>query len=142
MNFSSRAAAVLAALSIAVVAPLSGAQASSGLNWKTKVVVVGAKLQLCKAETTKAGPWKVHVRVDASNAAGPVSGLATITKNDNDTKSKWTTKGMVKPGTVTAAGTVKLPQDTKSSTYAVTAGMGTTAMGDGGSFVAKQIPHC
>ena len=43
---------------------------------------------------------------------------------------------------MTAAGTVKLPQDTKSSTYAVTAGMGTGAMGDGGSFVAKQIPHC
>ena len=86
MNFSSRAAAVVAALSIAVVAPLSGAHAS-GLNWKTKVVVVGAKLQLCKAETTKTGPWKVHVRVDASNAAGQVSGLATVTKNDKDTTS-------------------------------------------------------
>jgi hypothetical protein len=138
MKFSSRAAAAVAALSIVVVAPLSGAHAS-GLNWKTKVVVSGAKLQLCKAETTKSGPYKVHVRVDASHASGPVTGIATIYKKDKATQEKWATKGYIKPGNISDVGTIKLPQD---SNYSVSAGMGAGQMGDGGTFVAKQIPHC
>lgn len=36
-------------------------------------------------------------------------------------------------------GTVTLPQGTK---YNVSAGMGAGQMGGGGTFVAKQIPHC
>lgn len=136
MNLVSRAAAV-SACALALTAPAVGAHAS-GYSWKTLATVSGGKIQACKVPTTTDGPWKIKVRVDATHAAGKVSGSATITKNDNSTKDSWTS-GWVAKGHVSEVGTVTLPKDAK---YAVNAGIGTGGMGNGGSFKAGDIKPC
>ena len=136
MNLVSRAAAV-SACALALTVPAVGAHAG-GYNWKTLATVSGGKIQACKLPTTTNGPWKIKFRVDATRAAGKVSGVATVTKNDNNTKDKWTS-GWVAKGRVSTIGTVTLPKDSK---YAINAGIGSGQMGDGGSFNAGDIKPC
>jgi hypothetical protein len=135
MRLAARATA-LTALTLALVAPAVGAQAQ-GNHWKTLTAMEGGKIQACKMATTKTGPWKIKLRVDASTAKVRVSGSAYVakgTKNIDHWKSGWVAKGQVSD-----VGTVKLP---RGSAYTLNAGISTGQAGNGGSFRPGQIKAC
>jgi len=136
MRFSSRAVTV-AALALSLSAPALGAAQASGNHWKTLSTIEGGKIQACKVATTKTGPWKIKLRVDATRAQSRVSGAAYVMKG-TDTKSHWMS-GWVAKGHISKAGSVKLPRGRK---YTLNAGVGTGAMGNGGTFTAGQIRGC
>lgn len=129
-------AAALAAITLALTAPAVGAQAQ-GRNWKTLSETSGGKIQACKVATTKTGPWKIKLRVDASNASTRVDGSAYVTKNDK-TIDHWKS-GWVAPGHVSGIGTVKLP---RGAAYGLNAGIGSGQAGNGGTFRPGQIRVC
>ena len=135
MRFAPRATA-LAALTLALVAPAAGAHAQ-GNHWKTLAAMEGGKVQACKVATTKTGPWKIKLRVDASNAKVRVNGSAYVTK-DTKTIDHWKS-GWVAKGHVSQVGTVKLP---RGSAYSLNAGIGTGQAGNGGTFKPGQIKAC
>jgi hypothetical protein len=135
MRFAPRAAA-LAAITLALTAPAVGAHAQ-GRNWKTLSEIDGGKIQACKVATTAKGPWKIHLRVDASHATTRVNGSAYVTKNDKNIdhwKSGWVSKG-----DTSGVGTVTLP---RGSDYAFSAGIAVSQAGNGGSFRPSQIKSC
>ena len=136
MTFLSRAAAT-AALTLALTGPALAADAS-GNNWKTLSTTAGGKIQACKVATTATGPWKVKLRVDASHATGKVRGSATVVDDGTPTNQKWNS-GWVTKGHVSSIGNVKLK---RGKTFELDAGIGTTNMGNGGSFKAAQIRGC
>jgi len=136
MNLVSRAASI-AALALVVTGPILSADAA-GNHWKTMATTAGGKIQACKVATTDTGPWKVRLRVDARNATTRVNGTAWVTKDGADTAAKWKS-GWVAKGHVSRVGTVKLP---RGKAYALNAGIGTSAMGNGGSFTARQLRAC
>jgi hypothetical protein len=135
MRLASRAAA-LAAITLALTAPAAGAHAQ-GRDWKTLSKIDGGKVQACKVATTKTGPWKIKLRVDASNATTRVNGSAYVTKNDKPVdhwKSGWVAKGHT-----SAVGTVRLP---RGSAYTFSAGIGASQAGNGGTFKPGQLRAC
>jgi hypothetical protein len=136
MTFLSRAAAT-AALTLALTGPALAADAS-GNHWKTLSTIAGGKIQACKVATTESGPWKVRLRVDATHATGRVRGTATVTDDGAATKQKWKS-GWVTKGHVSHVGNVKLK---RGRTFELSAGIGTTNMGNGGSFKAGDIRGC
>jgi hypothetical protein len=136
MTFASRAAAT-AALTVALAAPAFSAQAA-GNDWKTLSTTAGGKIQACKVETTDTGPWRIKLRVDASNATTSVSGSAYVMKGDKNTDQKWRS-GFVAKGHISDVGTVKL---TRGKEFTLSAGIGTHNMGNGGSFKPGQIRAC
>ncbi|WP_151084176.1 hypothetical protein [Nocardioides cynanchi] len=137
MTLTSRATAVAAgALALALTGPGLSAHAA-GTNWKSLVTFEGAKIQACKVPTTATGPWKVKLRIDATKATTRVQGAGYVMKGNKTTdswKSAWVTRGHY-----SGVGTVKLP---RGAQYTLNAGLGGGQSGDGGSFVAKQVPHC
>jgi hypothetical protein len=133
-----RRTATFAALTIALTGPALSAHAAGTNSWKTLATVSGGKIQACKTPTTKTGPWKIKFRVDARNASGRVSGVATVLKNEKSTSDKWSS-GYIDRGHVSSVGFVKLPRDSK---YSISAGIGTGAMGNGGEFKAGDIRPC
>jgi hypothetical protein len=136
MRNLARAVAVTAVAALVTVPSLGAAQAS-GNTWKTLSTFNGAKIQACKVATTKDGPWKVKLRVDARGAGSKVNGSAYVTKGSDNVdqwKSGWVTKG-----DVSAIGTVKLP---RGSAYALNAGIATANAGNGGTFDAGKITGC
>jgi hypothetical protein len=135
MRIAPRAAA-LAAITLALTAPMVGAHAQ-GRSWKTLSQIDGGKIQACKVETTKTGPWKIKLRVDATKASTKVEGSAYVTKGSKTVdhwKSGWVTKGHL-----SGIGTVKLPRD---KSYSFNAGIGGGQAGNGGTFKAGQIRAC
>jgi hypothetical protein len=136
MTFMSRAAAI-AALTLALTGPALAADAS-GNNWKTLSTTAGGKIQACKVATTANGPWKVRLRVDATHATGKVQGSAVVTDDGKATKEKWRS-GWVFKGHVSDLGVVKLQ---RGKLFELSAGIGTTNMGNGGSFKAGAIRGC
>jgi hypothetical protein len=136
MRFSSRAVTV-AALALSLSAPALSAAQASGNHWKTLSIIEGCKIQACKVATTKTGPWKIKLRVDATRAKSRVSGVAYVMEG-TDTKAHWKS-GWVAKGHISKAGSVKLPRGKK---YTLNAGVGTGAMGNGGTFTAGQIRGC
>jgi hypothetical protein len=133
-----RTATTIAALALAAVAtPVSTAHAA-GIHWKTLASISGAKVQACKVPVTSEGPWKIKLRVDATKASGRVSGTAFVTKKDEATNELWQS-GWVSPGHISSVGKIKLPA---GDSYAMGAGIGTGAMGNGGSFDAGNLPRC
>lgn len=133
-----RRIAVLAAVALALTAtPLSAANAG-GYHWKTMSTIIGAKVQACKVPTTKTGPWRVRVRVDARKATDTVQGSAFLKKGDTYTTKGWRS-APVAPHRISKVGTAKLPRGKK---YTLSIGIGTSGMGNGGDFRPKQIPHC
>jgi hypothetical protein len=141
MTFVRRTTTTAAAFALAAFAlsgPALSAQAAGAPHWKTLVTVIGAKVQACKVPETATGPWKIKLRVDATKASGRVSGAAYITKKGETTGAQWKS-GWVAPGQMSALGSVKLPAGEK---YAMDAGLGTSAMGDGGTFTSSNLPHC
>jgi hypothetical protein len=135
MRNLSRVAAV-AAVAVCVSVPFGAAQAS-GNNWKTLSTFNGGKIQACKVATTKTGPWKVKLRVDAQGAKSKVNGSAYVTKGA-DQVDQWKS-GWVAKSHVSAVGTVKLP---RGSAYALNAGIATANAGNGGTITAGKLPHC
>jgi hypothetical protein len=135
MTFVARAAGA-AVLTIALAAPAVAAHAQ-GNNWKTLSTINGGKIQACKVATSKPGVWKIKLRVDARHAKSRVSGAAYVTKHD-DNISHWKS-GWVAKGHVSKVGTLRLH---RGSAYALNAGIGTSAMGNGGSFRAGAIRGC
>ena len=141
MSLVRRTTTTSAALAIAALAlsgPAFSAQADSGPNWKTLASITGGKIQACKMPVTPTGPWKIKLRVDATKAHGKVTGSAYIMKKGTQTNESWTS-GWVAPGKISSLGMVKLPV---GENYTMDAGIGTTAMGDGGSFTSSNLPHC
>jgi hypothetical protein len=136
MRFTSRAVTV-AALALSLSAPALGAAHASGNHWKTLSTIEGGKIQACKVATTKTGPWKIKLRVDATRATSRVSGAAYVMKG-TDTKAHWKS-GWVAKHHISKAGSVKLP---RGKDYTLNAGVGTGAMGNGGTFTARQIRGC
>ena len=133
-----RRTAALAALTLAVTGPALRAHAATANNWKTLATISGGKIEACKAPTTTDGPWKIKLRVDATQARGRVSGIGTIQKNGKDTKDTWSS-GYIAKGHVSSIGKVLLPRDPK---FTLSAGIGTGAMGNGGIFKAGNIKPC
>jgi hypothetical protein len=129
--------ATLVTAGFALSGPVGGAQAAD-TSWKTLVTISGAKIQACKVPETSTGPWTIKLRVDATKASGRVSGAAYITKNGEATDKMWKS-GWVSAGHMSALGKVKLPANEK---YAMDAGIGTSGMGDGGTFAASDLPRC
>jgi|1186.fasta_scaffold958645_1 hypothetical protein len=136
MTFLSRAAAT-AALTLALTGPALAADAS-GNHWKTLSTIAGGKIQACKVATTDTGPWKVKLRVDASHATGRVQGSAFVTKDGAPNTQKWKS-GWVAKGHVSRIGSVRLK---RGKSFELNAGIGTSAMGNGGSFKAGAIRGC
>ncbi len=136
MNPVSRAASI-AALALVVTGPALSADAA-GNHWKNLATTAGGKVQACKVATTDTGPWKVKLRVDASKATTRVNGSAWVTKDGDNTGAKWKS-GWVAKGHVSDVGTVKLP---RGKAYELNAGIGTSAMGNGGTFSAGDIRAC
>lgn len=136
MRLTSRAVTV-AALALTLTAPALGGAQASARHWKTLSTIEGGKIQACKVATTKTGPWKIKLRVDASRATSRVSGAAYVMKGDA-TKDHWKS-GWVAKGHVSKLGTVRLP---RGSAYSLNAGIGAGQMGNGGTFVARQIRGC
>jgi hypothetical protein len=97
----------------------------------------GGKIQACKIATSDTGPWKIKLRVDASNAKTRVDGSAYVTKNDKNV-DHWKS-GWVATGHVSAIGSVRLP---RGSDYGFNAGIGTGQAGNGGTFRPGQIKTC
>jgi hypothetical protein len=136
MRIVSRAVAVAAA-AVLVTVPSLGAAHAAGNSWKTLSTFDGGKIQACKVATTKTGPWKVKLRVDAHDAKSRVNGSAWVTKSGDDVAS-WKS-GWVNKGDVSAIGTLKLP---RGSAYALNAGIATANAGNGGTFTAGDIRGC
>jgi hypothetical protein len=136
VTFVSRAA-VTAALTLALTGPALAAHAS-GNDWKTLSTSAGGKLQACKIATTATGPWKIKLRVDATDASTSVNGRAWVTKGDVATDQKWKS-GWVAKGHISDVGTVRLP---RGSQYTLNAGIGTHNMGNGGTFRPAQVRAC
>jgi hypothetical protein len=135
MRLAARATAVTA-LTLALAAPAVGAQAQ-GNHWKTLSAMEGGKIQACKIATTKTGPWKIKLRVDASSAKARISGSAYVMK-DTKTIDHWKS-GWVAKGHVSDVGTVKLP---RGAEYSLNAGISTGQAGNGGSFKPGQVKAC
>ena len=136
MNLLSRAAAT-AVLALVVTGPALSADAA-GNHFKTLSTTAGGKIQACKVATTDADPWKVKLRVDASQATTRVNGTAWVTKNGDSTGQKWKS-GWVTKGHVSGIGTVKLP---RGKAFTLNAGIGADNMGNGGSFAAADLRGC
>ena len=141
MSLVRRTTTTSAALAIAALAlsgPAFSAQADSAPHWKTLASITGGKIQACKVPVTPTGPWKIKLRVDATKAHGQVSGSAYILKNGEQTNETWSS-GWVAKGKISPLGMVKLPAGEK---FSMDAGIGTGAMGNGGSFTSSNLPHC
>ena len=136
MRHLSRAVAV-AAVAVSVTIPSLGAAQAAGNSWQTLSSFNGGRIQACRVATTKTGPWKVELRVDATRAKSKVNGSAHVTKGTAEI-AHWAS-GWVAKGHVSAVGTVRLP---RGSGYAVNVGIATTNAGNGGSVTAGKIQHC
>lgn len=137
MTFTSRALAVTAAaLTVVLTGPALSADAGT-LNWKTLVLFDGGKAQACKVPTTATGPWKVHLRIDASKATTRVESNTAVVKGQN-TIDTWQS-GWVAKGHISAIGTVRMP---RGAAYTLSVGLDNGQAGNGGSFASTQIPHC
>ena len=140
MNVVRRAAiGALAALTIVLAGPALGADAAQRPHhFQTLASINGAKVQACRIPTAVTRPVTIKLRVDARKATSRVSGVGSATHNGNRIGQGWTS-GWVRRGHLSTVGTVRVPRGT---TYALDAGIGTGAMGNGGSFAARSIRTC
>jgi hypothetical protein len=131
------ATGALAALAIVLAGPALTAHAAP-YHFQTLTSISGAKLQACRIPTTASSPVMIKMRVNAMRASGRVNGLGNATHNGTRVGHGWTS-GWVRKGHVSAVGTVRVP---RGATYALDAGLGTGAMGNGGSFKPTSIHTC
>jgi hypothetical protein len=133
------ATTAVAAFAVVLAAPAVGADAaSSGRHFETLASVSDGTVQACRIPTRPSKPVIIKLRVDATKATGRVSGLGQATKGENPVGKAWKS-GWVKKGTRSSVGEVRVP---RGAGYALMAGIGTGAMGDGGTFTVKSIRLC
>jgi hypothetical protein len=132
------ATGAVAAFAIVVAGPALSADAAPKYRFETLASISGAKVQACRIPTKASKPVTIKLRVDATRASGRVSGVGQATYNGNLVGKSWKS-GWVRKGHRSSVGTVKLH---RGAAYALDAGIGTGAMGNGGSFKAASIRTC
>jgi len=133
------ATGALAALALVIAGPaLSANAAHRTFHFQTLASISGAKVQACRIPGPVSKPVTIKLRVNATKATGRVSGVGSATHNGNRVGRTWTS-GWVRKGHISPVGTVRVPRGT---TYALDSGIGTGAMGNGGSFQARSIRTC
>ncbi len=107
MPITARAAAAVV-FALALASPAGAAHARS-IDWTTVTSLAHARLQACKEPTTKDGPWKIRVRVNARHATKTVHASAMVEKNGEQIGDQWKS-GRVHPGEVSKVGLLKMPR--------------------------------
>jgi hypothetical protein len=129
----------LAALALVIAGPaLSANAAHKPYHFQTLASINGAHVQACRIPTKASKPVTIKIRVNANKASGKVNGVGDATHNGTRVGKQWTS-GWVHKGHVSSVGTVKVA---RGATYALDAGIGTGAMGNGGSFKTSAIRTC
>jgi hypothetical protein len=101
-------AAAAAVVVVGLALPAGSADARAD-NWTKVVNLHGAQVQACKVPTTKHGPWKLKVRVNARNATAAVRGSAEVDKGNRVVAGPWTPRRL-QPGEVTQVHTMRMPR--------------------------------
>jgi hypothetical protein len=136
MTLTSRAVAA-AGLALALALP-AGAADARGNHWSTVTKVARAKLQACKVATTPDGPWRIRLRVNATDATAQVRGSAMVQKNGEQVGDKWRS-GHVHQGDVSKIGKLRLP---RGSAYQLEGQLETDSSGSGAVGSAAQLHRC
>jgi len=130
-------AAAAAALALTLTVPAGAAQAR-GNDWTRVTTLDHAKLQACKEATTKDGPWKIRLRVNAKRATTAVKASADAQKQGEQVGRSWRS-GWIHPGEVSAIGTVRLPRGTA---YALETQLESHSSGVGIAGSVRSIGRC
>jgi hypothetical protein len=130
-------AAVAAAIALALAISAGAADARAN-NWTTMIKVNRGKVQACKVATTKTGPWKVKLRVDARSATTAVLGSAYADKDGQALAAQWDTD-WIDPGSVSAVGTLRVP---RGSAYHLDAQLESEGAGSGSSSPMSSVSRC
>ena len=136
MTITVRAAAA-AALVVGLSLPAGAADARAN-HWTTVVNLHGAKVQACKVPTTKHGPWKIKVRVDARKATTAVRGAAEVDKGDHVVAGPWKPHRL-QPGAMSKVHTMRMP---RGPAYTFQGGLETAGVGVASAGPASGISHC
>jgi hypothetical protein len=116
----------------------TGAADAASSDWMTVTKLAGARLQACKVATTKDGPWKVKLRVNARKATRSVRGSAQVLKGSRTVGSPWQT-AWISPGEVSRVGSVRMP---RGSAYALDVELESDGSATGAAAPASGIRHC
>ena len=135
----SSATGAIAAIAVVLVGPAMSADAAGKPHrFQTLASINGASVQACRLSSSASKPVKLKMRVDATKATSKVSGLGQATYNGDRVGKGWTS-GWVRKGHRSSVGTVFVP---RGAAYALMAGLGTGAMGEGGEFKVADIKTC
>jgi hypothetical protein len=130
-------AAAAAALALGLALPAGSADAGA-VSWTKLVNLHGAKVQGCKMPTTKHGPWKVKVRVDARKAATAVHGSAEVDKGEHVVDGPWRTH-LLQPGTMSKVHTLRVP---RGKAFRLQAGLENETTGVASAGSVSAIGRC
>ncbi|MFJ9313064.1 hypothetical protein ACIRN4_02635 [Pimelobacter simplex] len=137
------------AMAVAVIAPV-GASATasaapvaakpSGKHFTVVQTMQKAKLGVCKVSVGKGAAWRVYGRLDTRKVrAGKFSATLYVFKEGvDDPTSSWRSP-MVKKGTYSKVGSVRLP---KKAGYTLAGGIGGGNMGNGGPIDIARVGKC
>ena len=140
MNVVRRSATgAVAAAAIVLAGPALAANAAAKPHhFETLTSIIGAKVQACRVPTKASKPVTIKIRIDATKASGKVSGIGQASHDGNASGKQWTS-GWVRKGHRSAVGTIHVP---RGAGWALQAGLGTGAMGNGGDFAPASIRTC
>jgi hypothetical protein len=130
-------AAAAAVVTLGLILPAASAQAGA-TDWSTVMKLHRAKLQVCKQPTTKQGPWKIKVRVDARRATTPVRGSAEVDKGDLVVSGPWKSH-WIQPGAVSKVRTLRMP---RGSAFTLQLGLETDTAGAASAGPLTGISRC
>jgi len=136
VTFPLRAAAAVA-LALGLALPAGSAEARAN-DWTTVVTLHRAELLARKVPTTKHGPWRIRVRVDARRATTPGRGSAEVDKGAQVVVGPWHSHRM-RPGTLSKIRTMRMP---RGSAYSFSAGLETDTTGVGSAGGVSGISRC
>ncbi len=134
MDISARTCVVALVVAVSLSA---GAANAASKNWMTVTKDAGARLQACKVATTD-GPWKVKLRVNATNATTWVRGSAQVMKGSRTVGAPWKT-ARISAGDVSRVGSVRMP---RGSAYTLDVELESDASASGALIGASGIRHC
>ncbi|MBV9831254.1 MAG: hypothetical protein JOZ82_06620 [Marmoricola sp.] len=140
MNVVRRSATgAVAAAAIVLAGPALAANAASRPHhFETLTSIISAKVQACRVPTQASKPVTIKIRIDATKASGKVNGIAQASHDGTASGKQWTS-GWVREGHRSAVGTIHVP---RGAGWALQAGLGTGAMGNGGDFTTASIRTC
>jgi len=130
-------AAAAAALVLTLTVPAGAAQAR-GNDWTRVTTLDHARLQACRDATTKDGPWKIRLRVNAKRATTAVKASAEAQKQGEQVGRTWRS-GWIRPGQVSTIGTVRLP---RGSAYQLATQLESHSSGVGVVGSGRRIGRC